>query len=510
MKTSAPSSTAIRGGAGQLIYKLRSAGVIYYRHRYYVNDQAAGFSRTDPSTWQINLPLEATPETKNTSLYAQDSYKPISNLSINYGLRWEKQHVLGRDSSAGFSLNNNLAGRLGVVWDPTNTGKAKIYGNYGRFYENIPQDINIRAFGGELTAFSYNFSPDAANFLPAAGTPSKSTLLGGSSEPVDPNLKGQYLDEFIGGFEYEVMPQTTAGVRIIYRNLGRVIEDFLVPSSGEYFIANPGEGTLGQSLGFYNGGSAPAPQAQRKNKSMELSLRKRYSDNWQFIASYVFSKLEGNYDGHLPELHRQLDPNINSAFDYADFLVNAQGELSNEHKHPGEARWQLCRVKGSPQRSEPRRIVPLAVRSAAHGITATPSRMRTGSYYLTPRGSLGYGPADYETDIHVSYPIKFGSARGEPPAQRLQPVQPSIRNGPRSTLQPDLRRRLRRHPGGAVQRGRRPADDAQHVDAARAARESEGHGHQPGLPEGRNVLHAAAQRADRRPVHVLTRHGSLV
>ena len=29
-------------------------------------------------------------------------------------------------------------------------------------------------------------------------------------------------------------------------------------------------------------------------------------------------------------------------------------------------------------------------------------------YYLVPRGSLGRGPADYEADLHVGYPIKLG------------------------------------------------------------------------------------------------------
>ena len=399
-----------QGGAGQLIYRLKSStGIIYYRHRYYVNDLASGFSRTDPSTWQINLPLEAKPETKNASLYAQDSYKPLSNLSLNYGLRWEKQQVVGRDPTAGFSLNKNLAGRVGVVWDPTTTGKAKVYFNYGRFYENIPQDINIRSFGGELTAFSYNFSPDASNFLPITGTPGKNSLLGGP-EPVDPDLKGQYLDEWIGGVEYEVMPQTTVGVRLIYRNLGRVIEDFLVPSSGEYFVANPGEGTLGQSLGFYNGGSVAAPMAQRKNKSMELSIRKRYSDNWQFLASYVFSKLEGNYDGTFQNSTGQLDPNINSAFDYADFLVNAQGELSNEHKHQVKLDGSYVVAHGP--------LEGLSIGGSFHWLSGLPLTAYSYSqayanweYYLTPRGSLGYGPADYETDVHLSYPIKFGGAK---------------------------------------------------------------------------------------------------
>ena len=113
-------------------------------------------------------------------------------------------------------MNNESAARIGVIWDPTNSGKAKVFANYGRFYENIPQDINIRAFGGEVTAFSYNLSPSPSNFLPDAAALRRSTLLGGA-EPVDPDLKGQFIDEWLGGFEYEVAPNTTAGVRYVRR-----------------------------------------------------------------------------------------------------------------------------------------------------------------------------------------------------------------------------------------------------------------------------------------------------
>ncbi len=163
-----------QGGDGQLIYVLPSAaapGGKYYRHRYYVNDKAAGFDRSNPATWSIALPLVATPKSKDASLFGQDSWKVISNLTINAGIRWERQTVLNRDGETAFSLNNETAARVGLIFDPTNTGKAKIYANYGRFYENIPQDINIRAFGGEVTAFSYNFSPDPANFLPNPAAP---------------------------------------------------------------------------------------------------------------------------------------------------------------------------------------------------------------------------------------------------------------------------------------------------------------------------------------------------
>ena len=84
-------------------------------------------------------------------------------------------------------------------------------------------------------------------------------------------------------------------------------------------------------MGFYDFvHTAPAPQPKRVEDAFEITGQKRLSNNWQFLASAVFSKLEGNYDGTFQASTGQLDPNINSAFDYADFLVNAQGRLSND------------------------------------------------------------------------------------------------------------------------------------------------------------------------------------
>ena len=76
-----------------------------------------------------------------------------------------------------------------------------------------------------------------------------------------------------------------------------------------------------------------SPKAKRINDSVEITATKRYSHNWQFLASYVWSRLEGNYDGTFQNSTGQLDPNINSAFDYADFLVNNNGFLSNDRTH---------------------------------------------------------------------------------------------------------------------------------------------------------------------------------
>jgi len=398
-----------QGGAGQRIYKFKTGSTFYYRHRYYVDDLAPGFNQSDPTTWKIALPQVAQPETKNNSLYAQDSWRVLPNFTINAGLRWESQKLLGRGGVVATEINDNWAPRLGMIWDVANNGRSKLYANVGRFYENIPMDINIRSFGGELVCFCYNFSADPASLAPDPKAPRKSSLLGGAT-PVDPNLKGQYIDELLGGYEYEVRPNLAIGIKGTYRKLGRVIEDMLkAPIDGSYIITNPGSG-IGRESGFYDGVStAPAPKAQRTYKGVELTANKRFSNNYQFFASYVWSRLEGNYDGTFQASTGQLDPNINSAYDYADFLVNNHGLLSNDRTH------QL-KFYGSYQFPSGSMLSGLDVGAAFHYASGTPltavgysAGYANWEYYLTPRGAVGRGPADYEADFHVDYPIKFGT-----------------------------------------------------------------------------------------------------
>lgn len=401
---------SFQGGAGQRIYKFAtSGGVVYYRHRYNVNDKAPGFDAAIPSTWQIALPLEAKPETKNTSVYLQDSWRVLTNFTLGLGVRWESQQVIGRGGVTAFKIKDNWAPRLGFTWDVANNSRSKLYANYGRFYENIPMDINIRSFGGELTCFCYNLSSDPANLTPDPAAPRKSAVLGNGVEPVDPNLKGQHIEELLAGYEYEIAPNLAVGVKGTYRKLGDVIEDMLIGTTGGYLIANPGTG-IGREAGFYEGGTVITPKAKRVYKGVEINANKRFTNNYQFYASYLWSRLEGNYDGTFQASTGQLDPNINSAFDYADFIVNNHGLLSNDRTHQLKFNGSYTFSGGVLNGLD----VGLSTRYASGTpLTAVGYSFAYANweYYLTPRGALGRGPADYEADIQVAYPIPIGQAR---------------------------------------------------------------------------------------------------
>jgi hypothetical protein len=415
------------GGAGQRIYirshpslvTANNPDGIYYRHRYYIDDTAPGFDRANPATWVINTPLESSPETTNMSAFVQDSWKITSFFTLNAGVRWEQQELGDRFGANAVTLDDMYAPRVGFIWDVARNGRSKFFANYGRFYESIPMDINIRAFGGELQCFCYNFSADPNVFQPVPffnsvanggdpNAPVRHTLNGGAT-PVDPDLKGQYVDEMLLGYEYELANNLAVGIQGTYRKLGRVVEDFLDPVSGHYHIANPGEGT-GVNMSFYDYEPAIAPDVERTFKGVQLHARKRFSNRAQLFASYLWSRLEGNYDGLFQASTGQLDPNINSAFDYADFMINSNGLLSNDRTHQFKLYGSYTLDKGFAN--------GLTVGFSTYYASGYPlnaygysAGYQNYEYYLAPRGSLGRGPSEYEADLHFGYPVALGQTR---------------------------------------------------------------------------------------------------
>jgi hypothetical protein len=391
-----------QGGAGQQIHRFSQGGTEYYRHQYYVDNRAPDFNRVDSSTWQMARPLVSDPVDFNIALFLQDTFRPASNLTIDAGLRWERQRAFGRDrAEAAFSLTN-WAARLSAVFVPGSGTHTRVFGSYGRFFETVPMDINIRSFADDLTCFCYNDSASAADLAPAPATPVASNLFS-AGETVDSPLKGQYLDAYALGIERDLATDLVVSLRFNYRRLGRVIEDFATPSD-TYLIGNPGDGTAARELTFYDYSTVTAPRGARAYQSLQFSTRKHFSRRWLGTASYVWSRLRGNHDGPYQSMNGQLDPNINTGFDFGDFLINAEGPLTNERRHQvkldGSYEWSGGQLNG------------LVLGLSTRYLSGTPltafgyfSLYDNWEYFLTPRGSLGRNPGDWEADFHAAYPL---------------------------------------------------------------------------------------------------------
>jgi hypothetical protein len=367
---------------GDAVRKLSARdGTVYYGHFLYVDDRAPGFNRDDPSTWQPAQPFYSAPRTRNLSAYVQDSWQ------IRKGL-----------------AGDNWAPRVGIVWDVKRDGRSKLYASFSRYFESIPQVIQFTAFVGATTVQSYNFNPAAGAFAPDPATRRLSSVFGGDSTPVDPRIKGQYVDEWLLGLERELRGHVVVGVKGAWRKLGRIIED-LDAGNGDYLFGNPGEGSA-STLAFFDGTSAPSPRAERTNSSFEVTARKRLSGGWQLLGSYVLSRLRGNYDGSYQRSTGQSTPNWNSGFDWADLLVNASGPLTSESVQQGK-------LDGSYEFAG--RGAGLNLGVSLHAYSGLPENAyglsfnySSWQYYLAPRGTVGRNPADVGIDLHASYPIRFG------------------------------------------------------------------------------------------------------
>jgi hypothetical protein len=376
------------------------------------------FYWTTPTATVANAPiseLNASPEHKSTTVYLEDRWT-LKNVTINAGVRWDRQRIIDAAGVTQIDLKKDYAPRLGFVWDPSGANKAKVFGSYGRYYEEIPMDLVIRSFSYERQPRIINYSPTSVvpdpNAENDAGTPS--AILGGFTEPADPNLKNQYLSEYIVGGERELMPNVSVGVKGIYRSYGRVIEDFLCMTDGTYCIGNPGEGIMQKIYTLDYSQQFDAPKPKRTYKGIQFDATKAYSNNWQATASYVYSRLEGNYDGeYAPFTNVGADPNISAAYDYYDFFTNGRdltkitntGPLSNDRRHQLKASgiyntpWKLSLGVSAYWRSG----APLT----AYGFS---DAYRRYEFFLTTRGALGRTPSNYDADVHLGYPLAFGGS----------------------------------------------------------------------------------------------------
>jgi hypothetical protein len=260
------------------------------------------------------------------NFFAQDTWKVGSHLTITPGLRYEQQKLHGLLED--LTLDNNWAPRIGATYDPTGRGKMKIYGNWGLFYSNIPNDLAARSLSSDAGVsradyFDANLTQPVPDGVLALGTTSHFLLQGSSADVIDPNIKASYLNEVVGGIEWEAVPGVNVGARFIHRDIPRIIEDVQpfpivagdlgIPGAAdtEYTLTNPGPDTpTAGDLG------ASFEQPVHTYNALELTADKRFGNRWSLQGSYRYSRLRGTFEGFFRDDNAQSDPGITSLYDF--------------------------------------------------------------------------------------------------------------------------------------------------------------------------------------------------
>jgi hypothetical protein len=397
---------------GQIVKKYNEFGQTYYLHRF--------FSKSPTDLTPVDNVNEA--HSKDFGLFLQDSWKPVRSLTINAGLRWDQQKVQNSVGDTVLNLTAEWQPRLGVVWDPTGKGGAKVYASAGRFYYALPTALSVFSYDSTTEAKTYNFDPvDKKQDPKIIGHEKAFVSVQGYGEPVDSGVKGIYQDELTVGIEKLLDATFSIGVKGTYRRLGRVIEDrcdldYNSPENNfsSCALVNPGSdgryarGDFASCNGLdpeyracQQGDPAFGP-ARRLYRGIELAGRKSFGEMLWLQASYVYSSLRGNYDGFVNQDYGQTTPGVSADLDYPQFVHNDYGRLYLDRPHSF--------------RIDAAYTTPFKLFIGLQGYIQSGSPLNRMGYfneyyssiYLVPRGSAKRLPTLWEANLTLGYPVALG------------------------------------------------------------------------------------------------------
>lgn len=116
---------------------------------------AGDFLANAPSRFRQRFNAASTQTNLYTGFFVQDEWRPLTGLTVSYGLRYENETVL-RD-------RNNFAPRAALAYDPFGTGKTVLRFGAGLFFNRtLLRTIDDFTLGRELIEFDTNMLPASA------------------------------------------------------------------------------------------------------------------------------------------------------------------------------------------------------------------------------------------------------------------------------------------------------------------------------------------------------------
>lgn len=389
-------------------------------------------------------------------IYFQDKWQPVRRLTLNLGVRTEKEDAPSYNAAAGkgqpitLDFGKKIAPRLGAAYDPFGDGKTRIFGSFGLFYDRLRFDLPRGSFGGDFFRRDYfpilstnprfdyytparilgNFTDPIgggnpstqgglsifqADFrIPSNIPPAQFTALGLPIGGVDPDLKPFTQSEVTFGVERELSKLFVISARFTRKNVENAVEDQANLGAFEaesYIIGNPGKGFAFEQREA--AGYVKQAEAQRLYRGVEVVLTKRLSSNYYFSANYTFSRLEGNYSGLADSDNGgRTSPGVQRNFDYINNGFTALGEpdygpLATDRPHYFKAYggYTFDWFKSKTNETDFSFFTTIGSgtpQTTFVGIVAT-------NVVMTKRGDLGRTPVLSSSDLAISHKYRFGA-----------------------------------------------------------------------------------------------------
>jgi len=332
-------------------------------------------------------------EVDSQAFYLEDKWQITDNFLAYVGLRWDNFANKNGAGDKYVEIKNQFGPRLGFSWDVNGDGKFKVFGNAGRYALPLTATVGVRGASASL------FTDQAFNYVstnPTTGEPIGLTPYVGpgndgqlhylnnefgvakdASVIASQNLKPMYQDEYILGFQAQLTDNISGGVRGIYRDLKRAIDDqcdqraiaawalangftnsdgnfsnpkaptdpatdlmFVNRNMAACHLFNPGSDL--EVYGDVNNdgkleyitvpASLISPKAERTYKALEFFAEGQW-DKFFVQGSYTWAKSAGNTEGGVKSDIGQDDTGTTQDFDYPELVLGSNGNLPNDRRH---------------------------------------------------------------------------------------------------------------------------------------------------------------------------------
>jgi len=272
-----------------------------------------------------------------TELFAQDSWSISDNLTLNLGLRYSMMRGKVKYISGSVYSTNRIAPRFGLAWDVFGDHTTVLKGHFGRFTEAMYTAVHDRlnplsAFG--VWSYWEETSPDVWEKW-------YQQVL--TENLFADDIRHPYMDQYTIGIERELFKDASIGISYINRRWKDILNPYDILAEYEEITVN--DPITGAPYTVYNQTNPGVSQlvvdniekdpskgimddVYRQYHGIEVLFNKRFSDRWQLLASYVWSKCTGTIDNTWGD-----DIGWGGSTDDPNWWINRNGSSYNDPTH---------------------------------------------------------------------------------------------------------------------------------------------------------------------------------
>jgi hypothetical protein len=274
--------------------------------------------------------------------FVQDSWQVTPRLNINAGLRLSQNWGTVKDVDDVVYNTLRLAPRIGLTFDIFGDKTTVFKAHYGQFTEAMLSAYHDRMNPASAVSDYVAYTWDGSQYVEDYRVVYENLFR------IADGIKHPYMNQYVVSLERELFKDASFSVSYIRRDWKDIIGvydlqadyspvDVYVPELDKTFTIYERTGETIETYEYVidnikKGQPWIAADPYRKYQGVEFLFNKRFSNKWQLLLSYVYSKATGTIDNGFADDVGYGDRDGLKTSD-PNFWINADGNSTNDYTH---------------------------------------------------------------------------------------------------------------------------------------------------------------------------------